>query len=259
MFLSILKIIFDFKILFINLLILLGFFYYMLNFVDKVHFRERFRRYGNILTKIIIKFLYQKFDIIHVNKILRYTNYLFRPLNVILETITGFFEGIENNDPIILLAENFNKDENNIVSDKMEYVVINYIYEKPNNTNINTNIDTNINTNNIELLNDFDKIDILDEEHKLNNDNIKNVHHHGYHNNNNHNDIKDDQYDESDVLSESDELISRDKESNSETNSETNSDLDLESDHSVKKIEKKESIFGEKNPKRKIRLARRRR
>lgn len=71
-----------------------------LSYVDRVHLRERSRRFGLYISTIIAYLLlnsqfYDKFRVIFV-----------RPLCAIFETITGFLEGVENFEATILLVDN---------------------------------------------------------------------------------------------------------------------------------------------------------
>src|SRR5437762_3510649 len=71
-----------------------------LSYVDRIHFRERARRYGVMVTSIIEnmmvkRIIYDKFRIL-----------IIRPICVILETLIGFLEGIENFESVIVISEN---------------------------------------------------------------------------------------------------------------------------------------------------------
>jgi hypothetical protein len=84
----------------IGLYLVCIFFWISLSYVDRVHLREKTRRYGTQIYMTLnnlsyVNMYYDKLRII-----------LFRPISVILEMITGFIEGIENSDPIICLSSN---------------------------------------------------------------------------------------------------------------------------------------------------------
>lgn len=82
-----------------SLTITMIFIWISLSFMDRVHLRERVRRIGlsqsHILEQLLINgFFYDKFRILCV-----------RPLCAIFEMVTGFLEGIENLEAIVLIKE----------------------------------------------------------------------------------------------------------------------------------------------------------
>ena len=228
---------------FINLILLFTFTLFLLNYVDKIHLRERFRTYGSKITSFILSYLYKNYDIIIINKYTKYLTRIIRPLNVILESITGFFEGIENKESLFILAENI-QDNDNVLSDKMEYIIINYIYDKVSNVN---DINNNLTSNNLTSNNSINDNSINDDsinDNSINDNSIND-------NSINDNSMSDDSINDDSV---NDELIETfDISSNNNSNNKNKKDIVLED----------ESIFGggikRNKVVRKIKLARRRR
>lgn len=70
------------------------------SFVDRVHIRERSRRCGVVISGYISKVIK------HESYQNRFKIYTIRPICVILDVIAGFFEGIENLEPIIKIENN---------------------------------------------------------------------------------------------------------------------------------------------------------
>lgn len=98
----------------ISLFITVFMFWILLGYVDRVHMRERFRRYGNNLSNTIAK-------LFPVNQQTgdRFRLIIIRPVCMIFEIITGFLEGLEGLEPIIMISSNkdtFTKEENHFVS-----------------------------------------------------------------------------------------------------------------------------------------------
>ena len=82
----------------ISLLFVLIFQWFVLSYIDRIHFRTRTRKLGlfvsNIISYIMVKkYLYDSFRL-----------YLIRPLCVILESVCGFMEGVENFETIIVIS-----------------------------------------------------------------------------------------------------------------------------------------------------------
>ena len=76
------------------------FFWICASYIDRVHMRERSRRFGvnvhNIISRLIIsQTVHDKFRI-----------FILRPLCAIFEIMTGFLEGVENFDPVISICSN---------------------------------------------------------------------------------------------------------------------------------------------------------
>jgi hypothetical protein len=127
-----------------------------LSYVDRIHMRERARRYGVIVSILIaslvskitgkntsgsseplilaqdssISNIYDKFRLI-----------IIRPICTILETLIGFLEGIENIEPIIIIADN--KDKFNIkTSNNTETTTTSIISVPPTPSNLSCTFNT---------------------------------------------------------------------------------------------------------------------
>jgi hypothetical protein len=124
----------------------------LLSYVDRIHMRERFRQYGKKLTRLISILLinektYDRFRLIVI-----------RPMCAISEMITGFLEGIEGLEPIIMIAsnkDNFIREENSItpnVSNPIDVSVKNEINKDEIKNEINKD----------EIKNEINKNDDID-------------------------------------------------------------------------------------------------
>jgi hypothetical protein len=96
----------------ISLTICCLFLWVVLSYVDRIHLRERARRFGLYISSIIAyllvnTYIYDKFRVIVV-----------RPLCTIFETIIGFLEGIEKFEAVILLSDNNDRYLRDDVMDK---------------------------------------------------------------------------------------------------------------------------------------------
>tara|TARA_Y100000780_G_C13674115_1_gene413562 strand:- start:464 stop:1114 length:651 start_codon:yes stop_codon:yes gene_type:complete len=215
--------------------------------------RERIRKFGIYLNKIFLSFFYNKINNYKiVNIFSNYLSLLIRPFNVFLECITGLFEGIENKQPIILLAENIVHDNNSITDDTLKYITVNQIYtnNNPSKNEIIHNI-SNMNLENIinphtlnneninELVNDKDNISEINDKSEENDNN----------NSNEYNDDNDNNSSEEVVNSLNDDDGSND---DSDDDSDDNSSSSSEEDNGIS-----DKRVIRRRPK--IRLARRKR
>lgn len=164
----------------ISLLMTLVLMWLALSYVDRIHFRERARRFGlwcsDILSHLMVKrTIYDKFRI-----------YCIRPLCVVCDTFAGFLEGIENLEAIILVADNNQKilsgleniDDTQMLvqntrSHDRDYVKIttkeNIEKRKSNSEDRRNGVD-NADTNKVFLDKIVKKIDQMDDKH--NNENV---------------------------------------------------------------------------------------
>ena len=113
------------------------FLWVMLSYVDRIHLRERARRFGLYISSIIAyllvnTYIYDKFRVIVV-----------RPLCTIFETLVGFLEGIENFEAVILLSDNNDRylrddemDRNHEITTRTHHVTE---IKEDNNTNMDQN------------------------------------------------------------------------------------------------------------------------
>lgn len=121
----------------LSLYIAFCFLWLCMSYIDRVHFRERCRRYGifvhNSLQKIsFIRTYYQYIRI-----------YLLRPICTLCEMIVGFLEGVENLEAIVNISENKIQYDENIdgcVSDNMHQKILNHNVIINNITELNDNI-----------------------------------------------------------------------------------------------------------------------
>lgn len=135
----------------ISLIIVIIFQWFVLSYIDRIHFRTRTRKLGvhisNIIAYLMIKkYIYNYFRL-----------YIIRPLCVILESICGFMEGIENFDPIIVISDNISYDNN-----------INHIGNTKTDNNINKVVD-NINNDNIHSDKQNNSSDMIDDSDDISN------------------------------------------------------------------------------------------
>lgn len=86
-----------------SLMVMSFFLWISLSYVDRVHMKERTRRYGSILSDSFLKVIMN--EAIY-NKI---RLFVIRPLCVLSEIVSGFLEGIENLEPILMISSNQNK------------------------------------------------------------------------------------------------------------------------------------------------------
>ena len=76
--------------------------------VDKVHFRERMRRYGVFTISNIEKYVNRYY-------LLQFKINILRPMALVFESICGFLDGLEIDNPTVVIMENkciWNLDDN---------------------------------------------------------------------------------------------------------------------------------------------------
>ena len=81
-------------------IVIVGFMTWILiSYIDRVHMRERARKYGVILSEMLSK------NILSENAYDKFRISIIGPLCVIFEITAGFLEGIENLEPIITMVQ----------------------------------------------------------------------------------------------------------------------------------------------------------
>ena len=130
-----------FSLLKYSIVLLLIFFWYTIGFYDRTHIRIKSFNIGNSINKFLKINLSDKYIFLD-NKYIKFllNSNILRQMTLIFDSLSGFFEGINNEDIII----NIN---NNKVYLNEEIKIIDNNEIENNNENINKNINENINEN----------------------------------------------------------------------------------------------------------------